>query len=415
MRSDSTNRWAVILAGGEGSRLRPLTRRIAGDERPKQFCAILGGETLLDRTRRRVSLGVPADQTAVVVTRTHERFYLPLLRDMPPHGVVVQPENQGTAPAIFYGLLRIATVAPAASVAFFPSDHYFSDDEKFMSHVEAALNASHLCEDMIILLGIIPEGPEVGYGWIEPAEPVSKGLFALRRVRRFWEKPSLAKARKLMAVGSLWNSFVMVGRVSAFLEMIRRATPQLYDRFVAVQPSLNTAKEEGEIRSLYSELPSTNFSQQVLAARPSDLSVLPVNGVRWSDWGGAASRSQRSAEDRKGRRVAIQARQRSEQIGIVGCRVLEERVYGEEVCPCSDRHRLCGFDSRLPMPECGTGSRDYRFAAFRWNLRSERLRSDKLGLPVEPEKWAEQIPTQRIARAEEMAKAALFLASDDSS
>lgn len=285
LSEERTNRWAVILAGGDGTRLRPLTRVIAGDERPKQFCRILEGETLLSQTRRRVSLAVPSDQTLVVVTRAHERFYLRHLAGVPSQQVLVQPRNRGTAPAILYGLLRIASVAPAASVAFFPSDHYFSDDEKFMSHVEAVLKTSDLCEDMITLLGIIPEGPEVGYGWIEPAEPVSRGLFALRRVRRFWEKPSLAEARKLMAVGCLWNSFVMAGRVSAFLAMIRRATPQLYDRFVALQPSFNTANEEAAVRSLYSELLSTNFSQQVLAVRPSDLTVLPVAGVRWNDWG----------------------------------------------------------------------------------------------------------------------------------
>lgn len=285
LKLDRRNIWAVILAGGDGARLRPLTRLIAGDERPKQFCAILGGKTLLDQTRQRVSLVVPPDKTMMVVTETHEPFYAPLLADVAARRVVVQPKNQGTAPAILYSLLRLAATAPTASVAFFPSDHYFSDDKTFMSHVEAALDASQLCEDMIILLGIIPESPEIEYGWIEPAEPVSRGLFAMRRVRRFWEKPSLRKARKLMAVNCLWNSFVMVGRVQAFLKMIRRATPELYRAFTVVQSVLDMREEKRKVELLYSDLSSTNFSHQVLAARPEDLAVLPVSGVKWSDWG----------------------------------------------------------------------------------------------------------------------------------
>lgn len=267
-------------------RLRPLTRQIAGDERPKQFCTILGGETLLDQTRRRVSLAVPPNQMMFVVTPTHERFYIPLLGGVSPDRVIVQPKNQGTALAILYSLLRLATMAPALSVAFFPSDHYFSDDEKFMSHVEAAFRAVDLCPELVTLLGITADSPEVEYGWIEPAGPIcGNGPFPLFRVSRFWEKPPLAVARKLMERGCLWNSFVMVGHVTTFLEMIRRAVPHLYYRFKSVRSELNTDGEERATRLLYDQLPSTNFSQQVLAVRPADLAVLPVSEVGWSDWG----------------------------------------------------------------------------------------------------------------------------------
>src|SRR5918912_4414154 len=90
-----SNRWAVILAGGDGTRLRSLTRAITGEERPKQFCAVLGDETLLDQTRSRVALAVRPEQTIFVLTRGHERFYDPLLRDVPRKRLVVQPKNAG--------------------------------------------------------------------------------------------------------------------------------------------------------------------------------------------------------------------------------------------------------------------------------------------------------------------------------
>lgn len=284
--SRGADRWAIILAGGDGTRLRPLTRVIAGDERPKQFCAVLGSETLLDQTRSRVALSVAPAQTLFVLTRAHEPFYDPLLGDAAREQLVVQPRNVGTAPAILYSLLRLSKSAPSSAVALFPSDHFFSDDAAFMSHVDTAFEAARDREDLIILLGIKPEGPEGEYGWIEPASPVSAaGSETLRRVRRFWEKPDPEFARRLLERGYLWNSFVMVGRVRAFLSMIRRAVPELYRQFDAVLPSLNTPQEERAVGALYSLLLDTNFSHRVLAASPRSLAVLSVGGVSWSDLG----------------------------------------------------------------------------------------------------------------------------------
>jgi len=155
-----------------------------------------------------------------------------------------------------------------------------------MTHVEAAFDAADSCPELVTLVGIAPEGPEVEYGWIEPAETIlQRDPITLCRVGCFWEKPCLAQAQTLMQRGCLWNSFVMVGHVTTFLEMIRRAAPQVYYRFKSVRSKLNTAEEELAVRSLYCQLPSTNFSQQVLAVRPVDLAVLAVSEVGWSDWG----------------------------------------------------------------------------------------------------------------------------------
>src|SRR5213080_5129751 len=140
---------AVVLAGGDGTRLRSLTRQLAGDDRPKQFCHLLGAETLLAATRRLVAPG----SLFTVVTRKHERYYRPELADAAPGTVVVQPESRGTAPAILYALHRVALVAPERPVVLLPSDHYVSDDDAFMARVEGALEAAQTRPDRVILLG----------------------------------------------------------------------------------------------------------------------------------------------------------------------------------------------------------------------------------------------------------------------
>jgi mannose-1-phosphate guanylyltransferase len=214
----------------------------------------------------------------------HEAYYRPLLKNRHASNLVVQPANCGTAPAILYSLLRIAAVDPQALVAFLPSDHYISDDARFMAHIRAALNTANSRPDLIILLGLAPESPEVEYGWIEPAETLA-GQPRVCGVRRFWEKPNPLLAQVLQLRGCLWNSFVMVASVQALLELIESTVPQLYRSFLAVSSSLGTSGEADLIEKLYQAMGEINFSHQVLALCPERLAVLKVTGVRWNDLG----------------------------------------------------------------------------------------------------------------------------------
>ncbi len=277
--------WGVILAGGDGVRLRSMTRRIAGDDRPKQFCPLVTEETLLAQTRRRVALAVPAHRTLVVVNRAHERFYTPLLADLRTRLLVAQPENRGTAPAILYALLVLAARQAASdAVVFYPSDHFVSDDSAFSGQIEEALVGTARRPDLVTLLGIAPDRAEPGYGWIEPGAPVA-GAPLHRQVRRFWEKPTIDDAELFRAQGWLWNSFVMVGRVSTMLALIRLTAPDLHRSFSEITGTLGTLGETPALERLYCGLPSVDFSQQVLSARPERLAVLPVRGVHWNDLG----------------------------------------------------------------------------------------------------------------------------------
>ena len=285
--SPSLPAWSLVLAGGDGRRLRPLTRRISGDERPKQFCKILGQDTLVEQTLRRAAMLVAPGHVLAAVVRAHERFYAPLLDDIPAPSVLIQPEDRGSATAVLYGALRLLSLPTDPPVAIFPSDHYVADDRAFMAHVNVAVDVVRARPDLLVLVGIAPDTDEVEYQWIEPAD-VIRGPWpgSLFKVRHLWQKPPRIVAEALLRPGGgLWNSVVMVARPSALLSLIKHAVPHLAAAFTSVESNLGTSWEEASLRKVYSQLPSTDFANDVLKTRPSNLAVLPLNGVGWNDLG----------------------------------------------------------------------------------------------------------------------------------
>jgi mannose-1-phosphate guanylyltransferase len=153
-----------------------------------------------------------------------------------------------------------------------------------MAHIQAALDVARSRPEIIFLLGLEPESPEVAYGWIKPSDPIPGNQRAFG-VRRFWEKPNQLLAQVLMLRGCLWNSFVMVASVRALLEIIESALPELSRSFASLVPFFDSNGERFAIGDLYAHMEETNFSHQVLAHQPSRLSVLKVTGVRWNDLG----------------------------------------------------------------------------------------------------------------------------------
>ena len=281
--SERKRRWGVVLAGGDGVRLRPLTRHIYGDDRPKQFCALNGGTTLLEQARLRAQRSIRPEQILFSLNRAHEDFYLRALANCPSQRVV-QPRNRGTAPAILSSLLLIARNDPDATVAVFPSDHHYSDENVITEAVEKAFSRSGQERDSIILIGAKPHGPDVEYGWIEAGEPV-RGREDSFRVRGFHEKPVPALARLLFERGSLWNTFVMVGKAIAFIEMACSAMPGVLAPFHTF-PMLPATDEELRIPdSLYARVPFADFSRQVLSVETGRLIVQQLGPVIWSDLG----------------------------------------------------------------------------------------------------------------------------------
>jgi mannose-1-phosphate guanylyltransferase len=280
------HRWGVILAGGDGTRLRALTRFVSGDDRPKQFCPLLGRRTLLAQTRLRIAACILPSRTVFALRKAHEPFYSRELEEVPPTQMVVQPSNRGTLPAILWSLLHVIQRDQHAAVAFFPSDHSYSNEEKFVDGVESAFDLTEVNSRSVILLGATPKQPEVEYGWIEPGAAVASrfGRY-LMPVKRFWEKPSCQDAEGLWAQGCLWNTFVMVGRASAFVEMIQRAVPNMYRAFEPILALPNPEMEAEMMQSVYEKLPIADFSKEVLSVSAEMLAVARLGDVGWSDLG----------------------------------------------------------------------------------------------------------------------------------
>jgi mannose-1-phosphate guanylyltransferase len=278
---------ALILAGGEGIRLSSFIREVFGYHIPKQFCLLFGGKTLLEKTLHRVSLLVPLSQTTAVLNCAHECFYSAFLGGTATGDLFIQPENRGTAPAILGALLRLIERGHTGAVAIFPSDHYVSDDSIFMRHVSAAFRAVDHLPQLIVLLGITPVEPETEYGWIEPGAPVVCGhaLAEINHIRRFWEKPLPEIARQLYDRRYYWNSFVLVAKATTLLSLTARALPDLYQAISRIRSFVGAKTAEQGLRAVYRDLPTVDFCGRVLAEFPTELAVLPVAGVGWSDLG----------------------------------------------------------------------------------------------------------------------------------
>jgi mannose-1-phosphate guanylyltransferase len=274
----SRHRWAVVLAGGDGTRLQSLTLKIAGDSRPKQFCSIFGGESLLTQTRARVESLFHVDRELFVVTRAHETYYREELRNVDDSCIIPQPLNRGAGVAVALALLHILQRDADAVVVFVPCDHYYSDGEAFDRAIRSAVSGAERYPDSIVLLGAEANYAEVEYGWIEPGSAISHAPVPLLRVNRFWEKPSLPKARALLRRGCLWNTFVTVGHVRTLLDLLCSQVPD-------VVLSLNKALAENQLEAAYRLMPAVDFSRQILAPQPHRLLAVRDRTSGWADLG----------------------------------------------------------------------------------------------------------------------------------
>jgi mannose-1-phosphate guanylyltransferase len=285
--SDRGHVWAVVLAGGQGIRLRELTRHVYGDDRPKQYAVLTGSKSLLRETLDRVGRLVSRQQIVVVTMAGHSAYVTAELKhETPTPHVLEQPRDRGTAAAVLLAAHWILARDPAAVMVVLPSDHFVGEDEAFMGHVGDALGFLDRQGDRIVLLGAQPSEPETDYGWIELGEPLpGSGPSHLYRVRHFREKPTQAMAEELYRGGALWNTFVFAGRATTLVEAGSDCLPVLHERLVRLSRFLGTEHERWAIRQAYELSPRANFSQAVLERCPRKLAVVRLSAVSWRDLG----------------------------------------------------------------------------------------------------------------------------------
>jgi mannose-1-phosphate guanylyltransferase len=292
MRMLPYTRWAVVLAGGDGRRLRSLARLIAGDDRPKQFCHVFGTQSLLQDTLARLSANIASPATLCVVTRDHQCYYRSDLAALEERQIVEQPESRGTAAAVAYALRRIeSTAAQPGVVGLFPSDHHFAQPLPMQHAVAEAYSAALRHPHHLFLVGAEATSPEVDYGWIEPGAPLTTSVAGItwfervHRVQRFWEKPNLDVARALLGRRCLWNTFIVIGHAHAFDGVFEHAQPELWSHFAPLgRPDLGAA-EAALAGEIYRDAPVVDFSRDVLQRAAERLAVVPLPNAGWTDLG----------------------------------------------------------------------------------------------------------------------------------
>lgn len=278
--------WSVILAGGEGKRIRPFIQEWLGCSKPKQYCAFVGKRSMLRHTLDRADrIGKP-HQKVTVVAENHLPYARETFNKQQAGEVILQPQNCDTAAGIFLPLTYVRARDPNATVVIFPSDHFIFPEDRFLETIRRATRAIDDLQNRVLLLGVRPTHLELDYGWVNVGAILGgQRSSCLRQVVSFIEKPSPPEALQAMANGALWNTLVTVAKVETLWRLGWQCIPVIMERFEWLGKTIDTVYERQTLHRLYQKMPFMNFSSEFLHKIPERLGVMELEEVLWSDWG----------------------------------------------------------------------------------------------------------------------------------
>ncbi|MDR3329319.1 MAG: mannose-1-phosphate guanylyltransferase, partial [Prevotellaceae bacterium] len=273
--------YAVIMAGGIGSRFWPLSR----NAKPKQFLDILGvGRTFIQQTFDRLTQLIPPENVVVVTSSSYKALVmeqLPLVREC---NVLLEPLRRNTAPCIAYATYKLLAREKNATVVVAPSDHLILNEEKFIDTVACAMRAAE-ADKSLVTIGIKPTRPETGYGYIQVAESVEVAKSkAVCKVKTFTEKPDLEMAKVFVSSGEFfWNSGIFAWTLQAIREAFAAYLPEVGKLFEGGAGAYYTPAEEPFISNAYAECKSVSIDYGVMEKAENVHVVCADFG--WSDLG----------------------------------------------------------------------------------------------------------------------------------
>jgi mannose-1-phosphate guanylyltransferase len=272
--------WAVVLAGGEGSRVAHLTTDRRGRTVPKQFWRIRDRGTMLDWTLRRAARHTAPTRVVAVVADRQRLWWQRQLKPLLAENVLSQPENRGTAVALLHAVVQVLLREPAARLLVLPSDHYVEDERVMEQAIARAVRAAETWPEHLVLLGARADRDDSGYGWIVPASGTDGEPLP---VERFVEKPDPLAARRLLEQGAVWNTFLLACTGWAFVHALQRAAPDLFRSYMAV---LDGGRWETSLaRQAYAALPRQEFGHDVLEKVTPSLRLVTLPPCGWTDLG----------------------------------------------------------------------------------------------------------------------------------